>query len=711
MASSRRAFLKQAAGGVVLAFQEVGKSAATPGSGLPPDAQNNPPQNLTSYTRGVGVYPGDPIQDFAPRLIADSSTYRNLALHRPAYHSSSYDYNLTGQLVTDGIKETRLPRWVATSASFHGAFPKEEREFFLDHNPTSVVELRGASPWVQIELGGGDSVPEIDRIDVLAVVQEPELRPEDLSFAVSVSDNGWHWTQVGKVSGPEPASVEGYPLGFARPGQLFKPSIRLQPSARSRFYRIELGASIPPLLAFGLMWQVGQVAFFNGDERVEIGGPYDFTSAWMSAGSGEEWVYVDLGARFEFDRVVLSWIAKPAEGSLQVSDDAENWKEIQALPAASTSTDDFHFSPSAQGRYVGVLMKRPSFPYGYILSEIEVYGRGGFVSMPKPAPPLSPAGRIELAGGNWRLQRDSLVSVSPEKLSTSGFSDANWVVATVPGTVLSSYLNIGALPDPNYGSNQLLVSDSFFYADFWYRTEFTAPQLAKDQRAWLNFEGINWKAEVYLNGATIGRIDGGFIRGRFDVTSHLLAGQNNAVAVRVNKNDTPGSVKQKTFATTGKNGGALGLDNPTFHASIGWDWIPTIRGRNTGIWDRVYLEVTGPVTLDHPHVSTRLPLPETSPAEVTIEVDVMNHASQPVSGTLRADFGELKLNQAVRLGAGTTTRMKLIRLHVPSCVSQIPSCGGPLDTASPTSTIRSWRSSWMAARSLTRRRCKQVFGR
>ena len=69
------------------------------------------------YTRGVGLYPGNPKDYFGPAMRLDAATYRNLALHRPAYHSSSYDYNLTAQLVTDGIKDTRLPRWVATATS------------------------------------------------------------------------------------------------------------------------------------------------------------------------------------------------------------------------------------------------------------------------------------------------------------------------------------------------------------------------------------------------------------------------------------------------------------------------------------------------------------------------------------------------------------------------------------------------------------------
>ena len=136
---------------------------------------------------------------------------------------------------------------------------------------------------------------------------------------------------------------------------------------------------------------------------------------------------------------------------------------------------------------------------------MEVYGRGGYLFQPKPVPPARSDGRLNLSGGNWRLQRDSLVKAEGETLSDPGFDDKDWIIATVPGTILTSYLNIGAIPDPNYGRNQLYISDSFFYADFWYRTEFDSPQLHRDQHAWLNFDGINWKADVYLNGAKIGR--------------------------------------------------------------------------------------------------------------------------------------------------------------------------------------------------------------
>src|SRR5262249_11885831 len=83
------------------------------------------------FTRGLGVYPGEPKEYDGPSLVVDSTAYRNVALHRPAYQSSACDYNLTAQPVTDGIKETSLPRWVVTSTSDRGVLPKTGREAFL----------------------------------------------------------------------------------------------------------------------------------------------------------------------------------------------------------------------------------------------------------------------------------------------------------------------------------------------------------------------------------------------------------------------------------------------------------------------------------------------------------------------------------------------------------------------------------------------------
>ena len=270
------------------------------------------------------------------------------------------------------------------------------------------------------------------------------------------------------------------------------------------------------------------------------------------------------------------------------------------------------------------------------------------------------------SGGGWRLQRDSLVKADGPALATPGFNDEGWLVATVPATVLSSYWNAGALPDPNFGDNQVMISDAFFHADFWYRTEFDTPKAADGRRRWLNFDGINLNADVFLNGEKVGRIEGGFARARFDVTSKLQPGRVNALAVRVEKVTSPGSVKEKTFEHPDTNGGVLGLDNPTYHATIGWDWIPTIRGRDTGIWNDVYLTDSGPVTVANPSVTSTLPLPDTSRADVRITAELVNHDAAAVSGTLRGRFGDIAFDVPVSLPAGATTLVTLDPAKVPA---------------------------------------------
>ena len=141
------------------------------------------------YNRGVGVYPGNPDEDFAPPMVEDSKTYRNLALLRPAYQSSSYDYNLTAQLVTDGIKDTKMPRWLATTLSTSGLVNKIEREFLVDNNVNSNVPLNGPEGWMQFEMAGGESPFEIDKIGLQARIRSksaPSFNDKTVSSTVLV---------------------------------------------------------------------------------------------------------------------------------------------------------------------------------------------------------------------------------------------------------------------------------------------------------------------------------------------------------------------------------------------------------------------------------------------------------------------------------------------------------------------------------------------
>ncbi|HKK42210.1 MAG TPA: discoidin domain-containing protein, partial [Bacteroidales bacterium] len=661
-------------------------------------------QNSDYYTRGIGVYPGKPSEDFSPQLVSDNTQYRDLALLRPAYHSSSYDYNLTAQLITDGIITNKQPEYISVTTNSE-TIPKNEREWLFDHNNLTTFGLDGNDVWIQLELSKSTTAPEITSIKLNGNVTYNEKYARGWRVVCEGSDDNSNWHELGRLTGT------GLP-GHERPGQFRmlrqnkrRDSGRRRTNAFSDFFRSPYGndSTAPrPSFAFRFgqrkpqrildlsfeftkpvkyhfyrvrmsspaaeTWTLGDFDFYNNDTNLIMVPSKYFTSAWMSAGSGTEWVYVDLGSISSFDDIKLHWINKAKKGSVQVSDDALSWKKIAPLPGNDDKTDDIRPAEKTKGRYVRVLMTEPQGGDRYVLSEMEVFGKGGLIPEPKPNPAVRD-NKLYLSGGNWKIQRASEVKDTGEEISKPGFAGDNWVIATVPGTALVSYWNAGALPDPNYGDNQLMISESFFNSDFWYRDEFEVPSSFGGKQMFLNFDGINWKADVFVNGKKAGRIEGAFIRGKFDVTGFIKPGQNNAVAVRIIKNAHIGVIKEQTAESPDKNGGILGADNPTFHASIGWDWIPTIRGRNSGIWNDVYLSKNETITIENPFVSSDLPLPDTTSADISIEVTLKNHSTEEVTGTLKGSYGDINFEKEVTIapsGSKTVTidKQSVSSLHI-----------------------------------------------
>ncbi len=604
------------------------------------------------YTRGIGNYPGNPKEDFSPELAPERSSYRNIALLRSAYASSNHDYNLTAQLLTDGIVSDEQPQFLILSTP-EGEAPRREREWMIDEGPYSRNSFTGAETYFQYTLANyRKSVGQIALTGMVAY--DDKLAKNGYEIVCMASNDGENWTETGKLTGKGlPGKASAYRMQvndpnkqseqINMPARLLQETIRLREENPYAFYRIGLK------MEGAIQWSFTETVFSNAEGRVEMKPSQFFNSAWMSATTGEEWVSVDMGCRSEFDKVVLHWINKAMAGKIQCSDDAVNWTDIAGLPGGEAKDDVIDFGKQ-HARYIRILMQQPANNSRYILSEIEVMGKGGLTARPAGMPEPE-ADRIVLAGGNWRLQRASSVTATGEEIATADFKPEQWIVATVPGTVLSSYKNIGAIADPNYADNQLHVSESFFYSDFWYRNEFNMPEGFNRERLFLNFDGINWKAEVFMNGKQLGRIDGAFMRGKFDVTDIALPGKNT-VAVKIIKNTHIGAIKEKNRQSTDFNGGILGADNPTFHATIGWDWIPTVRGRNIGIWNDVFLTTSGKVTVADPYVRTVLPLPDTTSALLTAEVVVKNHDAGHVAGVLEGKIGDITFSQPVELAAG-----------------------------------------------------------
>ena len=348
--------------------------------------------------------------------------------------------------------------------------------------------------------------------------------------------------------------------------------------------------------------------------------PGAVNSEWISASNGEEWVYVDLGAVTSLRSVKVYWGTNYAVAyDIQVSGDARTWKTVASAAGGANSETETKVADT-KGRYLRILCKTSSGT-NYIIREVEAMGANdaGYKLAGQPAPEAD--GSQKLTGGNWTIQRASQVTAGGEALSRAGYDDSAWLPATVPGTAFVSYLNAGAVPDPYYDDWQFQASDIFFTADFWYRNSFNIPASQKSRKVYLNFDAINWKADVWFNGRLLANklpgyshsIEGAFIRAKFDVSELAVYSGQNYLAVMIHRNKTPGLVTTQGLAEGPlPNGGELGQDNPTIHAAVGWDWLPTIRGRDIGIYNDVTVTYGGALQLEDAWMETDLDITETS---------------------------------------------------------------------------------------------------
>ena len=578
-------------------------------------------------TRGIGQYPGCPSQFTAPQMVKDD-TYRNIALNRMVYTSSNADFNLTGHLVTDGIITSKAPSFLSVRTN-EGELSNRDKEKMIDGNTVTSQYIKGEKAFAEFNWEAMKvNLRNLKFTGELAYYQDKAT--QGYVIRVMGSHNGQKWEVLGEEK------------GTGLPGEATKQQVSSDPNKFQDVVRLplrKLNVSIPLkkpgnyehvriefTMPGAAWWRVKLI-----DNTTSWRPSMHFSSVWKSElAKNDQWLYVDLGTVADFDQVNLFWVNKARQGKIQVSSDARNWSDIATLGQQKQKGLTEKVACKGHGRYVRLLLTQPDASGRYALSEMQVMGKGGL--------------RAEAA--NTLASKDGKQMLNQWQLRREG-SDA-WIQATVPGTVLTSYMNIGAVPDNRYDDNMRQISESFFNSDFWYRTTINhQPSANKNQHTYLNFDGINWKADILLNGEKIGRIDGAFIRSRIDVTKKLKTGANK-LEVHVIKNAHFGVVKQKNLQNTDLNGGELGADNPTFHASIGWDWITNTPGREIGIWNDVYLTHDNGVSVSDPLVTSTLNLPDTL-ATMTPSVFLKNADAVAKTVKLSGFIGKIQFEQEVSL--------------------------------------------------------------
>ncbi|MGY3054877.1 mannosylglycoprotein endo-beta-mannosidase [Pedobacter sp. UYEF25] len=262
----------------------------------------------------------------------------------------------------------------------------------------------------------------------------------------------------------------------------------------------------------------------------------------------------------------------------------------------------------------------------------------------------------------WLCKNIKEVKEGGIQLSNPNLVTTDWMSATVPGTVLTTLLNNKKVPDPFYGMNNEKIPDVYNTGNdvytYWFVKDFKEKASGNEQ-VWLNFRGINYKAEIFLNGKklTDAPIEGMFLRSEFNVTKLLGKDGKNRLAVIVYPPDFPGN------PNGGQGGDGTIAKNLTTQYTAGWDWIQPMRDRNTGIWDKVTIEKTQGINLKNPHVITLVPgkrLPNEKQAPITLQVSVEaeNPTDKSITGTLKYEIGGVTLTQTTTIAAHSTKEVK-----------------------------------------------------
>lgn len=270
---------------------------------------------------------------------------------------------------------------------------------------------------------------------------------------------------------------------------------------------------------------------------------------------------------------------------------------------------------------------------------------GGGPSLP------SVHGVLDLA--SWRIAPSARVGDDGATFSRPGFDDAAWIAAAVPGTVAGALHDAGLLGDALFGTNLQSVpgwtwsflpmpDDSPYRSAWWWRTEFDVPADPAGARTWLAFDGINFRADVWVNGirvASAEEVVGTFREYRFDVTDLVLPGRRAAVAVRVLAPDV--------------------FDDLAIHFV---DWNPAPPDGSMGLWMPARVEWRGPVALRDPAVLARLR--DDGAADLTMLVGLANAHDVPLTVRLRGRFAGGSFRHEVVLAPGEAREVVLTPAEV-----------------------------------------------
>lgn len=245
----------------------------------------------------------------------------------------------------------------------------------------------------------------------------------------------------------------------------------------------------------------------------------------------------------------------------------------------------------------------------------------------------------------WTVQSACKLAAAGEAISTTAFKPHGWIAASVPSTVLAAQVAAGVYENPYYGMNLRKIpgetypigenfenfpmpKDSPYHCGWWFRKAFHVAASDKGKTIWLRFGGINYSADIWVNGKRIAdrsQVAGAYRTYQFNVTNEVTAGAENVVAVEV-------------FAPTETDLG------------VNWvDWNPAPPDKDMGLWGPVSLTTSGPVTVGSPMAVTHFADASLKEADLTVYGELHNATDHAVKGIVTGTVANIRIEQPVEL--------------------------------------------------------------
>jgi exo-1,4-beta-D-glucosaminidase len=239
---------------------------------------------------------------------------------------------------------------------------------------------------------------------------------------------------------------------------------------------------------------------------------------------------------------------------------------------------------------------------------------------------------------HWQIQSSAKAQQSGAEVSSAGFSTEGWYPVSGRATVMAGLMENGKYENVFYSDNLRAVeepdaSGTLFVTPWWYRTEFTVVDGARDTHTLVRINGMIPGADVWLNGQLVAEqatVAGAYPVHELEVTRWVHAG-TNTLALRVHPGD------------------------PRTGLSIGWvDWNPAPPDNNMGPWRGVDIVRRGPVEITSPQVTSTLSLPDLSRAALTVKVQARNLDASAHDATITGVVAGVSLRRTIHLDPDQT---------------------------------------------------------